>query len=192
MSEAVTALGGARFAGVIEIAEAPLTGMLTVRGALDDAALGAAVKQVSGAQVPGPRGADFAGFSGAGWMSPDELLLLVPYAEADARCAALHDALSGSHALAVNVSDARALFTLRGAALRDVLAKLTPADLRPAQLAPGTLVRSRLGHVAAAFWLEDDETAHLVCFRSVARYVFDLLSRAADPAAAPGVLSGAG
>lgn len=192
MSEAVTALGGARFAGLIEIAEAPLTGMLTLRGTLDDAALGAAVKSVTGAALPGLRGAGFAGLSGAGWMSPDELLLLVPYAEADARCAALHDALSGSHALAVNVSDARALFTLRGAALRDVLAKLTPADLRPAQLAPGTLVRSRLGHVAAAFWFEDEETAHLVCFRSVARYVFDLLSRAADPAAAPGVLSSAG
>jgi sarcosine oxidase subunit gamma len=41
--------------------------------------------------------------------------------------------------------------------------------------------RSRLAQVPAAFWMPDAETFQIVCFRSVARYMFDLLSIAAQP-----------
>ena len=43
----------------------------------------------------------------------------------------------------------------------------------------GTLRRTRLAQVPAAIWFEDEETAFVVAFRSVADYVFALLSNAA-------------
>ena len=81
------------------------------------------------------------------------------------------------------MSDARAVFTLEGegAAIRNVLAKLTPADLRPASLPVGEVRRTRFAQVPAAFWLAEEGRAELVCFRSVAIYVFGLLKNAAEP-----------
>ena len=77
----------------------------------------------------------------------------------------------------------RACVTLDGAAARDVLAKLTPADVGPVGLPTGRVRRTRLGQVPVAFWVREGRI-ELVCFRSVATYVFDLLADAADPDAA--------
>jgi len=40
-----------------------------------------------------------------------------------------------------------------------------------------------MAQVAAAFWMDDASTARVVCFRSVADYMFGILTNAADPAA---------
>lgn len=180
MSEARSALPGAVFDGDVRVAEAGLRGMVTLRADLADARVRKAVKAVTGAEVPATRRATFAGDRGALWMSPDELLLLLPHAEGQTAVAALSQALDGVHHLAAEVSDARAVFRLTGDldAVREVLAKLTPADMSPGAFAEGEVRRTRLGQVAAAFWIEDGGVT-LVCFRSVARYVFDLLSNAA-------------
>ena len=57
----------------------------------------------------------------------------------------------------------------------EVLQKLSPVDFET--LAPGELRRSRTAQVAAAMW-KQDQGFTVVCFRSVARYVFDLLANA--------------
>ena len=93
----------------------------------------------------------------------------------------LTKSLGKAHALAKNVSDARAVFEVSGAHARDVLAKLTPADVSPDAFGVGDIRRSRLAQVAGAFWVVDDHTFRIVCFRSVAQYVFDLLCVAAQP-----------
>ncbi|MEO9629184.1 MAG: sarcosine oxidase subunit gamma, partial [Sulfitobacter sp.] len=41
--------------------------------------------------------------------------------------------------------------------------------------------RTRMGQVPAAFWLREDGVFEVICFRSVAQYMFDLLSVAAQP-----------
>ncbi len=63
-------------------------------------------------------------------------------------------------------------------AIRDTLAKLTPADLRPASLPVEEVRRTRLAQVPAAIWIESEGQAKVVCFRSVAAYVFGLLKQA--------------
>ena len=180
MSEARSALPGASFDGLVRIEEAGLRGMVTLRADLGAAKVKKAVKTAVGVDVPGPRRAAFAGNTGALWMSPDELLLVMPHGEAPAAVAAFGKALAGVHHLAVEVSDARAVFRITGNldAVREVLAKLTPADLAPGAFEEGEVRRTRLAQVAAAFWIEDGGVT-LVCFRSVARYVFDLLANAA-------------
>ena len=63
------------------------------------------------------------------WMSPDELLIIVPEAERSAAFVALEQALEGLHYLLADVSDARARFTIEGGSAREVVAKLAPMDL---------------------------------------------------------------
>ncbi|MEM9477288.1 MAG: sarcosine oxidase subunit gamma family protein [Pseudomonadota bacterium] len=186
MSEIASALPDAVFDGLARIEEAGPSGMVTVKGDLGDATLRKAVAEVAGVDLPKALGAATAGDHGVLWMAPDELLVLTPYAEAADSAARLAQALAGTHSLVANVSDARAVFTLSGEQVRDVLAKLTPADLHPSALAPGTVRRTRFAQVPAAFWLSDSESATVICFRSVAQYVFDSLCHAARPGTSPG------
>jgi sarcosine oxidase, subunit gamma len=183
MSEARSALPGAVFDGTVRVEEAGLRGMLTLRADLGAAKVRKAVRAAVGVDLPDTRRAVLSDGRGALWMSPDELLLILPHGEAGAAAAALSQALAGVHHLVAEVSDARAVFRLTGdlAAVREVLARLTPADVSPAAFTEGEVRRTRLGQVAAAFWIEEDGVT-LVAFRSVAAYVFDLLANAASGA----------
>jgi sarcosine oxidase subunit gamma len=179
MSDPAGALGGARFHGLVDIAELPPRGMITLRGDLSTPALGKAASDLAGVDFPGQRGASVKGERGLLWLSPDEVMVLLPRAEAAAGVATLSAALKGTHHMAVDVSDARSLFRLSNGPVREVLAKLTPADLHPESFGPGEVRRTRLAQVAAAFWMPDAGTVEVMAFRSVAVYVFDLLSNAA-------------
>ncbi|MCV3272583.1 sarcosine oxidase subunit gamma [Roseobacter sinensis] len=182
MSEPVTALGGVSSdARIAAIAEAPLQGMITLRADLSDSAVKKAAKAAAGADVPGPGTVHLGDESGLCWMSPDELLLLCPYAEVTETLERLQKALVKTHALAVNVSDARASFTVTGPRAREVMGKLCPVDFAPDRFAPGMFRRTRMAQVPAAIWMSADETFRIVCFRSQAQYVFDLLTVAAQP-----------
>lgn len=176
MSDRMSAMAGAASDGIVRVAEAGLRGMVTLKADPDKAA--AAVKAVTGQDMPAKR-AIAEGAMSLAWMAPDEVLILCDHAMADTVVADLVGRLGPIHHLAVNVSDARAVFTLDGAAAKDVLGKLTPADL--SKLAPGTMMRSRIAQVPAAFWISGLEQITLICFRSVAQYAFDLLTTAALP-----------
>ncbi len=187
MSEPISALNHASYDGIAKIEECGLQGMITLRGDLSDKVLAKAVKDATGQNVPSQREALVNGDTGVCWMSTDELLVLVPYAEVEAKLAAMNNALSGTHALAVNVSDARAVFRISGANAREVLGKLAPVDLSAEAFQPGQIRRSRLAQVAGAFWMDDAETFRVVCFRSAADYVFKLLKVAAQSGSEVGV-----
>ena len=181
MPDAASALAGASFDGYVTVREAGLRGMITLRGDLGAAKLKNAVKKLTGVDVPEPGRIAIKAELGVAWMSPDELLVLTPYADASKTVAQLEKVLAGTHHLVANVSDARAVFRLEGAAVREVLAKISPADLSRGCFAPGQVRRTRLAQVAGAFWLTDEETAEIACFRSVAAYVFGLLEHSARP-----------
>jgi sarcosine oxidase subunit gamma len=121
-------------------------------------------------------------------MSPDEVLILCDHGAAPGVVRDLSAALAGRHHLVADVSDARATFVLTGeaGALRDVLAKLTPADMDARALPPGEMRRTRLAQVAGAVWFESQTEARVICFRSVAAYVFDLLAMSARTGGAVG------
>ena len=159
LAQAVSPLGGANYDGLISVRELPPQGMITLRGDLASTALKNAATGIGGLDMPGTREVTWVDQRGILWMSPDELMVLLPYAEVPAAVDSLNRLLEGSHALAVDVSDARASFELRGSGLREVLAKLTPADMSPGALPVGELRRSRLAQVPAAFWLKSETTA---------------------------------
>lgn len=185
MSDPVTPLSGASFAGSAEISEAPLQAMISLRGNLTDAHLAIAVKAVTGASVPQTRRATFGKTGTALWMSPDELLLVTDYTQADFSVATLKAKLKGTHFMATNVSDARAMFAVSGKGAREALAKGAPIDLSREAFVAGDMRRTRIGQVAAAIWMTDDESFRLVCFRSVAQYMFEWLRTASEPSSLP-------
>ena len=181
MSDAVSALKGASFDGTVTVRDAGLQGMITLRGDQGSAKMTKAVKDATGAAKPGQREITSSGDNGAAWMSPDELLVMVPYDSATEALTKIDTALKGEHYLAVNVSDARAMFEISGAGVREVIAKLCPVDMAPGAFEPGSIRRTRMAQVAAAIWMTDAETIRIVCFRSVAEYVYGLLCDAAEP-----------
>ena len=174
MSDPVSALNGASFQGFASIREIGPVGMITLR-TKGLKSLDKAIKVVTGTKVPAQRRIEVNGDKACGWMSPDEYLLILPYAEVSDALAKLAKSLAGEHYLAVDVSDARAVFRVEGDRAAEVLQKLSPVDFE--KLEPGELRRSRTAQVAAAMW-QQDQGFTVVCFRSVAKYVFDLLANA--------------
>ena len=174
MSDPVSALNGASFQGFAAIREIGPLGMITLR-AKGLKSLDKAVKAVTGTKLPAQRRIEVNGDRACGWVSPDEYLLVLPYADVAPALASLAKSLDGEHYLAVDVSDARAVFRVEGHRAAEVLQKLSPVDF--GTLEPGELRRSRTAQVAAAMW-QQDQGFTLVCFRSVAKYVFDLLANA--------------
>lgn len=157
-------------------------GMITLRADLAQPEVVQAIKKAlempvpeTGGMIDGPAGR-------LAWMSPDEGLLITDPDRTEEMVARLRAGLSGLHSLVVDVSDARAMFSISGAGWRAVLAKGTPANLR--EVAPNTCRRTRLGQVACAFW-RTDAGADLVVFRSVADFVEAWLEHAARPGSLP-------
>ena len=179
MSNAVSALQGKAAPGEVTIREAGLRGMIILRGDLADKKLRKVCTQLTGAKFPNQGQANSDGDKGLCWMSPDELLVLVPYTDAADAVTQIESALAGSHFLAENVSDARAVLFVEGTFCREVIAKLAPVDLHPDTFKPGDFRRTHLGQVAAAFWMRDEDTFEVICFRSVAEYTFSLLAASA-------------
>lgn len=187
MSDPVSALNRAAFTGIAEIAEIGLQGMITLRGDLASTKVKNAATGVAAVDMPAQGRANCVGDRGICWMSPDEVLVLCPYDTVAANVAKMRKTLGADHALVVDVSDARASFHVSGPLTREVLAKLAPVDLSPAAFTPGMFRRTKLAQVPAAFWMRDDQTFQIVCFRSVAQYVFDLLKVAAAEGSEVGV-----
>jgi sarcosine oxidase subunit gamma len=179
MFNAVSALQGRMAPGEVTIREAGLRGMIILRGDLSDKKLRNVCTKLTGVKFPDKGQANCEGDAGICWMSPDEVLVMVPYAGAGAAIASIDKALSGKHFLAENVSDARAVIHVEGTFAREVIAKIAPVDMHADAFAPGAFRRTRLGQVAAAFWMQDADTITVICFRSVAIYAFDLLAASA-------------
>ncbi len=180
MSNAVSALDGKTSAGDVTIREDGLRGMISLRGDLGLAKLRSVCTGLTGVDFPKQGQAASTGHQGLAWMSPDEVLVMVPHDAVPDALTKIAKALQGQHHLAVDVSDARAVLIMEGAFCREVIAKLAPVDLHPDAFGPGDFRRSRLGQIAAAFWMRDAACIEVVCFRSVADYAFDLLAAAAN------------
>ncbi len=155
--------------------------MVTLKADLSNKATKAAIKEILGTAVPAPRKIS----NSVAWMAPDELLIMVPEDfSADALAEQLNAEIKAP-VLAVNVSDARAVFTLKGNNAREVLAKGAPVDLSPAAFGKSDFRRTRLGQVAVAFWMEADDEFRLVCFTSMRGFMFDWLTNAAQKDSLP-------
>lgn len=159
-----------------QIARLDGLGMVMIRADLDRA--GDAIAEAAGLAIPDITRIVSDGDRSLGWMSPDEVLLVLPQADRDDAITALTDALAGEHALVADVSDARAVFDVIGPHAADVIAKLMPVDLDA--LPADGLRRSRAAQTAAAVW-RIEGGFRLIGFRSTADYLRTILENAAIP-----------
>ncbi|MBB94509.1 MAG: sarcosine oxidase subunit gamma [Rhodobacteraceae bacterium] len=169
------------FQGIARIRTEDSCGMIALRADPEAAGALAVIGSRLGLDMPGPLAAQVSGDTAILWMSPDEMLVICPAADVPGHLDALHKAMAGHHAMALDVSDMRMRFTVAGVHAREVLAKLCPLDMSPEGFTPGTMRRTHLGQVAAGIWIGADGAFNIVCFRSVGAYVFDLLKVAAQP-----------
>lgn len=179
--EPMSPLMGAISQGALTVREEGPTGMIALRGDLSDPAFTAPVEALAGCRVPNVWQSSGSDTRGLLWMSPDELLLIMPYGDARRAAPQLQAELDRQtvFALVQDVSDMRVRLRIEGPQLREALARLTPADVSPSALPVGSLRRTRIAQVAAAIHVLSAEQAEVFCFRSVADYAFRLLSGAA-------------
>jgi len=87
-------------------------------------------------------------------------------------------------AAAVDQSDGWSVLSLEGARAAEVLARLTPLDMRPTCFGPGSAARSLLGHMTCLFVCVAPERYDLLLFRSMAGTAVHELSGAMQSVAA--------
>jgi sarcosine oxidase, subunit gamma len=167
--------------GLREIAD---RGMIDLRGLASDRKFMAAAKQALGLELPkSPRTSAAWGEVKVLWLSIDQWLILAPRARAAELLSALNKALDGIHALAVDVSDMRAVIRLEGEGAREVLMKGCSLDLLSGEYGPGTVRRMNFAEIAALLQVIEDDVFDVYVFRSYADYAWDYLLATAREAA---------
>jgi sarcosine oxidase subunit gamma len=119
------------------IQELAFTTQINLRGDAADAGFASGVRQVIGCDLPGQANTFAVGSAGAViWLGPDEWLVAERADRGDDIAASLRHALSGRRHSVTDVSAARTVIEIAGAAARLVLAKGCPIDVHANVLAP--------------------------------------------------------
>lgn len=175
---------------VAHLAEDAFRGIVSVRAA--PIHLAAPLQAVTGRTLPIRAGhADLGRRCAVLWLGPDEWAILSAPGTAEQIAEELSQALAPYHHQVVDVSDHNTLLTLRGSAVRDLLAKLITIDLHPRFFARGNGVATLCGK--AQIWLicrEDEKSAseplfEIVVRRSMADYLWCLIADAGREWAMP-------
>lgn len=143
--------------GAAKLTEATprLTSIMSYKG--QSAALSEALQAASGLDLPAPNRMSQKGETMLQWFGRDTYLLT---GEPDPNLV--------KHAALTDQSDAWAVTLLEGGSARDILARLTPLDLRPQMFKPGHTARSQIGHMMGAITCTDDNQFQIMVFRGFA------------------------
>ena len=136
-----------------ELPMAAITWVAPFRGR--EAAVAAALEKSTGVGFPDPNRVLGDGAVRAVWAGPGQALVLGAVVAPDGAAVA-------------DQSDAWAIFALDGAGAADVLARLTPVDLRDAALPVGAAARTLLFHMTATLMRTAADRYEILVFRSMA------------------------
>lgn len=151
-------------------------GMVQIRADLER--LGPVIAGSTGVGIPAPTSTEANGDRTLVWMSPDELLLVLPRDQAVAATKALVQALGTEHSLVLDVSDMRAAFSVEGPKAAQALMKLCPTDI--AAMPQDGARRTRAAQVACGIWRKGEGFV-VVGFLSVRDYIAGILAGASRP-----------
>lgn len=139
-------------------------------------ALTSALKTAHGMAVPAPNRATGKTGARAIWFGHDMILLQGPQP----------DPQLAKHAALTDQSDAWAVVRIEGAGARDVLARLTPVDLRDKVFKHGHTARTELAHMMASITRTGVQSWQIMVFRGFAETLVHDLRRAMESVAARG------
>jgi sarcosine oxidase subunit gamma len=168
--------------------ENALQGHINLRGNASDPAFRESVARVLGTALPTAPNTTSAGeHCTAYWLGPDEWLVVTPGEREAGFAAGLRKALEGIHASVTEVSGGQTILVLRGAAVRDLLAKGSPFDLHAPAFAPGACAQTHLAKAAVLLRPLPDDGMEIIVRRSFADYLWSWLEvAAAEYGLAPG------
>jgi len=136
--------------GGVTLREAPMRGLLVLRGDGGGKAFRSEVTAVLGIEpVVEPLTAARRRDLSILWLGPDEWLVITPDRRRARIERMLRDALVGQHAAVTDVSHGRAVLVLSGPDALAVLAKGCSLDLHPRMFGPGRCAQSRLAKCQA-------------------------------------------
>jgi len=175
-NRAVTAAEDAR----VVVHERAFLGHLNLRGDGDDPRFVAAVQGVIAVALPQtPNTASAAEGLTVCWLGPDEWLIVCPGERRAAIEAGLRSAFAGIRSAITDVSGGQTIIVLRGAAVREVLAKGCPLDLHPRAFDVGRCAQSHLAKAPILVRQVDRApTFELIVRRSFADYLWTWLEDA--------------
>lgn len=155
-----------------EVDPGPMAMLAPFKGQGD--AAGKALKKAHGLDWPGPGQTSTGDAVRALWFGRAHILLI-----GAAPAAAL-----AKHAAVTDQSDAWACVQLDGPGATQVLARLTPLDLRADAFGVGATARTEVQHMAAAITRLDADRFQIMVFRSMAATLVHDLKTAMDSVAA--------
>lgn len=163
-------------------AERPFLGHVNLRGDADDARFVAAVASVVHAALPTtPNTVTHGDDNVVYWLGPDEWLIVTPTEREDAIARELRAALAGLFVAITEIGGGQTVITLRGHAVRELLAKGSPLDLHPRVFGVDRCAQSHLAKAPILIRQVDDVPSfEIVVRRSFADYLWLWLEDAAS------------
>lgn len=169
------AISAVRVPGIVALRDSGFFGQIDLRGDPTDSSYLAEVRQVLGLDLP--TSANTVAVSGdraALWLSPDEWLIMVPFATRAQTIDDLKRALAGKHVSITDVSSNRTILELSGSKSREVLAKGCGLDLHPRAFKAGQCAQTVVARSQAVIWQVDETPTYRVLVRpSFAAYLTD-------------------
>lgn len=169
------AISAVRVPGIVALRDSGFFGQIDLRGDPADSSFLAEVRQVLGLDLP--TNANTVAVSGdraALWLSPDEWLIVVPFATRAQTIDDLKRALAGKHVSITDVSSNRTILELSGSKSREVLAKGCGLDLHPRAFKAGQCAQTVVARSQAVIWQMDETPTYRVLVRpSFAAYLTD-------------------
>ena len=167
--------------GEISIKEVKSVGMISVRCDLLNKRFQKIVSKTCNLAVPKPLSINHNKNLSIAWMSTNEVLIL-DYSNAylEKIIKDFKSFSSDMELLVLDSSSSRNLFLVNGDLWREVFAKGTPIDLRPAFFNKDSFRRTRMGQIAVAFWMVSEYSAHIICSRSHSSFFYDWLCNASS------------
>ena len=145
-----------------------------------DKTAGKMIKSITGCTFP-PAANKFttAGERHAVWLGPDEFIIICEAGKDEELASAIHASFGSRHATVTNITDALAAFHLKGAAVRQVLAKGCALDLHHNSFIPGDAAQTLISHAAVTIMSLATDEFIVICRTSFASYIHDWLLDAA-------------
>src|SRR4029079_10143920 len=162
--------------------ERPFLGHINLRGDAEDARFVASVAGVVGAAVPlAPSTVARGGDNVVYWLCPNEWLIVTPAEREDVIARELRTALVGLFAAVTEISGGQTVVTLRGDAVRELLAKGCPLDLHSRVFGVDRCAQSHLAKAPILVRQVDEVPSfEIVVRRSFADYLWTWLEDAAS------------
>ena len=113
------------------------------------------------------------------WLAPDETMILTEAGAETALAKQISDAAGKAHIAVNDVTDAMTSLHLKGANIRDMLAKGCALDLHPAHFTKGQCAQTTLSHAGVTILALADDEMILICRTSFIDYVVSYLCDAA-------------